>query len=112
MDRISINYSIALIGDPSPFDNWVEGRNRSYDRSISAQYVHNDVIGYQDLDDAGHWSEILDYGNVWIQDVPSDWAPYRYGRWIWEDPYGWTWISYEPWGWVSPPCHGTPLLLL
>lgn len=98
-----INYSIASIGDPSPFDNWAEGRNESYDRSISARYVNNDVIGYQDLDDAGHWSEIPDYGNVWIPDVPPDWAPYRDGRWIWEDPYGWTWVSYEPWGWA--PYH-------
>lgn len=98
-----INYSIVSLGDPSPFDNWAAERDGRYDRSISARYVNNDVIGYQDLDDAGHWSETPDYGNVWIPDVPPDWAPYRDGRWIWEDPYGWTWVSYEPWGWA--PYH-------
>ncbi|MDL2717753.1 MAG: hypothetical protein PT977_08365, partial [Acidobacteriota bacterium] len=25
------------------------------------------------------------------------------GRWIWQDPWGWTWVSDEPWGWA--PYH-------
>ena len=32
-----------------------------------------------------------------------DWAPYRVGHWIWQDPWGWTWVSAEPWGWA--PYH-------
>ena len=44
------------------------------------------------------------YGHVWVPyHVASDWAPYRDGRWVWEDGYGWTWIGYEPWGWA--PYH-------
>src|SRR5262249_40379965 len=26
-----------------------------------------------------------------------------YGRWVWEDFYGWTWVSDDPWGWA--PYH-------
>lgn len=35
--------------------------------------------------------------------VGPDWAPYRNGRWVWEDGYGWTWVADEPWGWA--PYH-------
>ena len=34
---------------------------------------------------------------------PSAGQPYRVGRWIWQDPWGWTWVSSEPWGWA--PYH-------
>ena len=37
--------------------------------------------------------------------------PYRYGHWVWVDPWGWTWIDDAPWGfapfhygrWVATP---------
>ena len=32
-----------------------------------------------------------------------DWAPYRYGRWVWVAPWGWTWIDDAPWGFA--PFH-------
>ena len=35
--------------------------------------------------------------------MDAGWAPYRQGRWVWEDWYGWTWVSYDPWGWA--PYH-------
>ena len=41
---------------------------------------------------------------MWIPThVASDWAPYRYGRWAWVEPYGWTWIDDAPWGFA--PFH-------
>ena len=33
----------------------------------------------------------------------NDWAPYRYGRWIWVTPWGWTWVDDSPWGYA--PSH-------
>ena len=33
----------------------------------------------------------------------AGWQPYRAGRWIWQDPWGWTWVSTERWGWA--PYH-------
>ena len=35
--------------------------------------------------------------------VFTDWAPYRYGRWIWVTPWGWTWVDDAPWGYA--PFH-------
>src|SRR5437870_10131594 len=25
--------------------------------------------------------------------VPVDWVPYRYGHWVWVEPWGWTWME-------------------
>src|SRR5439155_18921557 len=35
--------------------------------------------------------------------VPTGWAPYREGHWVWLDPWGWTWVDNEPWGFA--PFH-------
>ena len=86
------------------YDTWADARDRAEDESISAQYVSRDMTGYEDLDRNGTWSDDADYGHVWIPaHVASDWAPYRYGRWAWVEPYGWTWIDDAPWGFA--PFH-------
>ena len=81
------------------FDRWSSERDRRYDTSVSARYVSQDVIGYQDLDTYGTWRADTVYGNVWRPNrVSSDWAPYRDGHWAWVDPWGWTWVDDAPWG--------------
>ena len=32
-----------------------------------------------------------------------DLGPYRDGRWIWQEPWGWTWVDNAPWGFA--PFH-------
>jgi hypothetical protein len=86
------------------YDQWADARDRSEDQSVSAQYVSRDMTGYEDLDRNGTWSDEADYGHVWVPShVAVDWAPYRYGRWAWVEPYGWTWIDDAPWGFA--PFH-------
>ena len=81
------------------FDRWAMDRDRRYDASISARYVSQDVVGYQDLDANGSWRVDATYGNVWFPNrVAADWAPYRDGHWAWVDPWGWTWVDDAPWG--------------
>ena len=81
------------------FDQWASDRDRFFDLSASARYVSPDVIGYQDLDAYGTWRFDASYGNVWFPNqVVIGWAPYRYGHWIWIDPWGWTWVDDAPWG--------------
>ncbi len=81
------------------FDRWSIARDRSYDSSVSARYVSQDVIGYQDLDAYGTWRVDASYGNVWIPSrVAAGWAPYSDGHWAWIDPWGWTWVDDAPWG--------------
>ena len=96
-------YASVSIGESDGWDRWVGERQAGIQRSVSRQYVSQDVSGVSDLDEYGRWQEIPTYGRVWAPTVAVGWEPYRVGRWIWQDPWGWTWVSTEPWGWA--PYH-------
>ncbi|HSH90838.1 MAG TPA: DUF6600 domain-containing protein [Ramlibacter sp.] len=84
------------------FDRWAADRNRREDQSVAARYVPREVVGYQQLDAAGQWSQDATHGPVWIpQGTPANWAPYRHGRWEWIGPWGWTWIDDAAWGFAT-----------
>jgi hypothetical protein len=86
------------------FESWCQSRDQLENNSPSAHYVSRDVDGYYDLDSNGTWTEVPDYGQVWIpQGVAVGWAPYHVGHWVWIAPWGWTWVDAEPWGWA--PFH-------
>jgi len=87
------------------WDRWNDNRDRALMQSSSYQYVGPGVYGVEDLDNNGSWQDVQPYGEVWHPNVAvgDDWAPYRNGRWSWEDWYGWTWVSSDPWGWA--PYH-------
>ena len=95
--------SIEIASVPMPsldsFDKWSESRDKRLDSSASAKYVSRAIPGYADLDEYGHWEEVAEYGPVWFpSSVVVDWVPYRFGRWVWIEPWGWTWVEDEPWG--------------
>ncbi|HTX16933.1 MAG TPA: DUF6600 domain-containing protein [Candidatus Baltobacteraceae bacterium] len=99
-----LTYDAQPLGDRDDFDNWCFSRDQREDRSASARYLSRDVIGYDDLDDYGAWSNDPQYGAVWIPNgVAADWAPYHYGHWVFIAPWGWTWVEDEPWGFA--PFH-------
>jgi hypothetical protein len=86
------------------FDNWCAEREHRIDHSVSARYVSDDVIGYEDLDEAGGWRPVPEYGTVWFPHVTVvGWAPYHYGHWAYIAPWGYTWVDDEPWGFA--PFH-------
>jgi len=86
------------------FDRWSADRDHALASSPSAQYVSRDIPGYSDLDAAGSWDTDAEYGPIWYPSgVGADWAPYRHGHWVWIDPWGWTWVEREPWGYA--PFH-------
>ncbi len=97
---------MAFVSGPGndDFDSWCNDRDRRYLSSNSRQYTGGYVPGYDDLDQYGQWQSTPDYGQVWYPTgVAGDWAPYRYGRWAWVEPWGWTWVEEEPWGFA--PFH-------
>ena len=55
---------------------------------------------YSELSSYGTWIE-LDYGVLAWRPIimRTNWAPYSQGRWIWTDS-GWYWDSYEPFGYI------------
>ncbi|HTR10094.1 MAG TPA: DUF6600 domain-containing protein [Paraburkholderia sp.] len=86
------------------FDQWALARDAAEDRSVSARYVSRDIPGYQDLDNNGTWRSDPQYGEVWVPNsVPTGWAPYHDGHWVWQAPWGWTWVDDAPWGFA--PYH-------
>ena len=102
MDTVSQEINPAP--GPDPFDQWCMDRERREGGAISARYVPREMVGYEDLDQYGVWTELPPYGPVWRpRAVAADWAPYHYGHWAWVDPWGWTWIDDAPWGFA--PFH-------
>ena len=51
------------------FDRWASERDRYYDRSVSARYVSDDVVGYQDLDAHGTWRRDADLRQRLVPDA-------------------------------------------
>jgi hypothetical protein len=99
-----VTYEIATAPPTDRFDSFCESRDRRAERVESLQYVSPYVIGTEDLDEFGSWGTSPDYGPVWFpRTVVVDWAPYRFGHWVWIEPWGWTWIDDAPWGFA--PFH-------
>jgi len=70
---------------------------------VSEIAAHPRVSGYfyNSLSPYGRWIEI-DYGVVvWRPTIMNrNWSPYNEGRWIWTSD-GWYWQSYEPFGYIT-----------
>lgn len=99
-------HSVVLneIGSSDAFDAWCSDRDQRYVQTVSRRYVSEEVVGYQDLDEYGHWSDDPQYGAVWYPaNVDVAWAPYRAGHWVYVGPWGWTWVDDLPWGFA--PYH-------
>ncbi len=89
---------------PDDWDRWNADRDRVFENAGDVgRYTSPDIYGAEDLASYGRWTNDPAYGNVWIPNEGSDWAPYQDGRWSYLDYYGWTWVSYDPWGWA--PYH-------
>ncbi len=102
--RDAVSYETGPFGVPDDFDAWSAARERGLMNSASGDYVPEGVPGTQDLDGNGTWQLTSDYGYVWVPVVvAADWAPYRFGHWVFIAPWGWTWIDDAPWGYA--PYH-------
>ncbi len=101
-----VNPVVARIEHASPdaFVEWCAAHDYHAEGLAAARYVSPQMSGYADLDHYGGWQGNPQYGEVWYpSQVPADWAPYRDGRWIWVQPWGWTWVDQQPWGFA--PFH-------
>jgi hypothetical protein len=97
-----------LRNEVDDFAEWVLREDaRDPDRPRSggaAAWVSTEMTGWEDLDRFGRWEQHRDAGMVWVPEgVDADWAPYRYGQWVYARPWGWTWVDDAPWGFA--PFH-------
>src|SRR5271167_835859 len=99
-----VQASAVSVPAPDSLDQWCAERDRKYENARSRQYVNPYVPGYYDLDGYGDWTTVAEYGPIWYPSgLAVGWCPYRYGRWAWVEPWGWTWIDDAPWGFA--PFH-------
>ena len=90
--------------DGTALDEWARRRDEQMQEVRAARYVSPYMTGYEDLDANGDWATDPTYGAVWYPRVVQvGWVPYRYGRWRWIAPWGWTWVDDAPWGFA--PFH-------
>ncbi len=96
-------YQTSRASGNDSWDDWNRDRDNIIQNADGVRRTNPYYTGAGDLDPYGSWSDVPDYGPVWIPRVDVGWAPYRAGRWVWEPFYGWTWVSSEAWGWA--PYH-------
>jgi len=54
------------------------------------------------LDPSGRWTTHQRWGEVWIPArLPDNWRPYKRGKWVYTDEWGWYWAADEDWGWIT-----------
>src|SRR5215831_196993 len=98
------SYSILPAFPEDSWDIWCAGRDRREEEAVAVRYVSREMVGYEDLDEFGTWRTVPDYGDVWVPAaMPVGWAPYRFGHWMWIEPWGWTWVDDMAWGFA--PFH-------
>ncbi|MCU0453660.1 MAG: hypothetical protein MUE68_08355 [Bacteroidetes bacterium] len=80
----------ALLGAPTI----AEAAHRTAGISIHVGAFYRPLASY------GQWIEVEPGFVVWRpRYMRSGWRPYMEGRWVWSD-YGWYWVSVEPFGWA------------
>ena len=79
-----------------PYGTWVD------DPTYGNVWIPDAEDGFRPYATRGHWV-VTDYGNTWVSDYPWGWATFHYGRWRYDDYYGWEWIPGHEWApaWVS-----------
>lgn len=93
------------VGMPNDeFETWVRADDSRDERYATRRPISPEMTGADDLDGNGQWDTHPEYGSIWTPTTVSvGWAPYRYGRWAWVRPWGWTWVDDAPWGFA--PFH-------
>lgn len=81
----------------SPYGQWIQDPQYGYvwrpdvDQEEFRPYYTN-----------GRWA-MTEYGNTWVSNYDWGWAPFHYGRWVYNRYNNWVWIPGTTWGpaWVS-----------
>jgi hypothetical protein len=80
----------------SPYGSWINYPGEGY------VWVPNVDRDFRPYASNGHWV-YTDEGWTWDSNYPWGWAAFHYGRWMFEDEYGWIWVPGNEWApaWVT-----------
>ena len=86
----------AFYDELAPYGQWTQNPN------YGSVWIPNAGPDFQPYATNGHWI-VTEFGNTWVSDYPWGWAPFHYGRWYYDNYYGWAWVPGPDWGpaWVS-----------
>ena len=92
---VTVSYQ-TFYDELSPYGQWV------YDPEYGNVWVPNEDGDFRPYGSRGRWA-MTEYGNTWVSDDPWGWACYHYGRWTYNNYYGWIWVPGYEWApaWVS-----------
>lgn len=92
---VAISYQ-TFYDDLSPYGTWI-------DYPTYGQVWHPRVTGdFRPYLTNGYW-DYSDAGWLWMSNYDWGWAPFHYGRWVYDDFYGWLWVPGYDWSpaWVT-----------
>ncbi len=92
---VSVSFGV-FYSSLSPYGEWIDVSGGMYAwRPVGV------AAGWRPYTE-GHWVW-TDDGWYWESDEPWGWAAYHYGRWYYDDYYGWVWIPGYDWApaWVE-----------
>jgi len=92
-NRSSVNFFYSEL---SPYGEWIE-----IDRNLIVWQPYSVAENWQPYT-RGQWHWTSD-GWYWNSYEPFGWATYHYGRWYFDDYYGWVWFPDNEWApsWVE-----------
>ncbi len=92
--QVSIGFN-AFYTTLSPYGEWIESDFGYAWRPMRVMHGWRPYLH-------GRWAW-TNYGWYWVSSEPFGWATFHYGRWYYDDYYGWIWIPDYDWGpgWVE-----------
>jgi hypothetical protein len=102
--NVSVSFQ-TFYDELSPYGYWIDYPGYGY---VWAPAVG---AGFAPYATAGYWV-YTDLGWTWVSNYRWGWAPFHYGRWHYDDFYGWLWLPGNEWApaWVvwrsSPGYYG------
>lgn len=93
------NYRVSFqtfYNELEPYGRWINNPELGF------IWVPDEGRDFQPYMTNGRWI-MTEFGNTWLSDYPWGWAPFHYGRWGYDDYYGWFWVPGDEWGpaWVT-----------
>ncbi|HEX2920147.1 MAG TPA: DUF6600 domain-containing protein [Bacteroidales bacterium] len=86
----------AFYDELSPYGYWVHNREYGY------VWIPHEGANFFPYASDGRWMLTQD-GWTWFSDFTWGWAPFHYGRWDYDQYYGWFWFPGDEWApaWVA-----------
>jgi hypothetical protein len=91
-DAVSIEVFYKAL---SPYGKWL------YDKTHGYVWTPNVDSKFRPYYTNGYWA-MTEHGCTWVSNYAWGWAPFHYGRWVYDSFYRWVWVPGSQWAsaWV------------